>query len=186
PPPPRRVGARRPLQRRVHGEVLAVGDVGGDGGVAAEPLLHDLDRLAQGVLERGGLLDRLLHLVQRLLTPLGGLAGQVRLPGLLVLTRPRHVHLDSLLPCNESLVHSGTALTKARARRPPAGSPPSCRRPPRPGTGRPPRPRRRSRTAAAGCGGAPSLRPPAGPGCPGPPHSRGSPGPGRGPGTAWP
>src|SRR5437899_8976885 len=44
---------------------LAVGHIGGDRGVAREPPLHDLHRLAEPVLEGGGLADGLLDLTER-------------------------------------------------------------------------------------------------------------------------
>src|SRR4030095_5063360 len=96
---PDAVRSRRPLQRGVDREVLTVRDVGRDRRVAPEALLHDLDGLLEGVLERRRLLDRLFYFVQDRLAPQCGLAGEVRLPRLLFLTRRRHVHLDFPLPC---------------------------------------------------------------------------------------
>src|SRR5262249_42741830 len=127
------------------------------------------------LLEGGGLLDRLLHVVEHLLTALRALAGQVGLPGLVFLVHRRHVHLETI-----SFLIRGRVLRPAGARRR------SYTSPLRAGRARPGRLRRAGRSGPGACASALPPPPPAAPGSPGPPRSRGCPGPAPRPGPAWP
>ena len=124
----------------------------------------------------------LLDLVEHVLAPLRRLPGQVRLPRLFVLTRRRHVHLESPPSCIKVIARG--VIRPARGRRRPETPRPSC--------SRAPAARNRTDSTASSRRAEPSQRNlararrrprPAGPGSPAPPRSRGCPGPGPAPGT---